>query len=271
MGNDELNIFKKVKVMAQLGYVAFRRGRINRDTEEVKTEYNATWNQFKNILINSESLDKWLSLNGLEDLKHLKNYEGQMCYSSFNVGNYNREMILKSILENFHNVQSITEFGCGVGRNLLYIKSKYPNIECYGYDICKEGISVAKDASEKFGVEVKYAVLDYVNAKDDDYIFPVTDVAFTLYSLEQISSRVETALINILSKVKYGTVHIEPIPENYPRTIRGFIARLDHWKVDYIRGFENRLQTIGDIIFTKKMLGTSHNVLMFPTLYCLKK
>ena len=39
---------------------------------------------------------------------------------------------------------NILEFGCGIGRNIPFIKAEYPSSSIFGYDISKNSIDVAK-------------------------------------------------------------------------------------------------------------------------------
>jgi hypothetical protein len=51
-----------------------------------------------------------------------------------------------------------------------------------------------------------------------------------MVSLEEVPRENELAVCNILEHVKLGTIHIEPVSEKYPRSIRDLLGRLDHWK-----------------------------------------
>jgi hypothetical protein len=158
-----------------------------------------------------------------------------------------------------------------VGRNLLFLKSKLPRLDVYGYELCKPGVEIAAAAARKFGLDVKYSQLDYVGAKQSDYVFPHADVAFTLYSLEQIPVANRTAMENILGQVKLGSIHIEPVPENYPMTFRGFVGRIDHWKADYLRNYEANVTSLKVANIKRERIDSAHNPLMFPTMYVFRK
>ena len=66
-----------------------------------------------------------------------------------------------------------------------------------------------------------------------------------MYSLEQLPVANDRAVRNILSNVNLGSIHLEPVPENYPLTYRGILGRLDHWKADYLRNFERNVVASG--------------------------
>jgi hypothetical protein len=184
---------------------------------------------------------------------------------------FNRNKVFEALRREFPNARSVTEYGSGVGRNLLFLKQRMPEVEFYGYELCRPGVELARAAAAKFGLQVQYSQLDYVGGAESEYVFPHTDVAFTMYSLEQIPVANKTALENMHRHVTLGSIHIEPVPENYPYTVRGMVGRLDHWKADYLRNFENNISTIDLAEIKRDRLNSAHNPLMFPTLYVLKK
>ncbi len=60
-----------------------------------------------------------------------------------------------------------------------------------------------------------------------------------------------------------------------PKTDRqkaaAIVGRLDHWKADYLRNFDENVATIGLAEIKRQRLATALNPLMFPTLHVLKK
>lgn len=267
----EISGIEKVKQIAKLSYIAIRRPRIHRAKQTVLNEYESGWKSYEGLLENSKNLDDWLHIKGYEDKPIICNVDGKMSFANTNMPEFNRKQLMQAVQQDFKNITSITEYGSGIGRNLLYIKKHYPHIKCYGYELCRHGVEIANRAKEKFGVDVEYSQLDFINDTEEQYVFPKTDLAFTMYALEQIPEKSEIALKHILEHVNLGTVHIEPVVENYPKTLRGMIGRLDHWKIDYLRNFETNLKKFKNIHFTKRQLNNAHNPLMFPSLYTITK
>lgn len=264
-------MLNKSKWVARAAYRAIRSQKMNRQKIAVQDEYSAGWESYAKYLEGCASLDDWLRIKGVEDVPHYCNVSGRIEYQAFNSADFNKRKILETLLREFPRVKSVTEYGCGVGRNLLFLKQQLPQVEFYGYELCKPGVEVAQAAAKKFGLDVKYSQLDYVAGQQSDYVFPITDVAFTLYSLEQLPTSNKLAMTNILAHTKLGSIHIEPVPENYPISLRGLIGRLDHWKADYLRGFEQNLSEIDLGEVKREFLGSAHNPLMFPTLYVIRK
>jgi SAM-dependent methyltransferase len=246
------------------------RPRLRRDTPDVEKEYSDNWNWYREQLEKSQTLDSWLCLEGICNALEWRNVRGKLVCSREHVGDFYRRSVFDAVQRNFPNAQSITEFGCGVGRNLLYMKRLMPHAQVYGYELCQEGVDVARAAAVKFDIDVKYERLDYLTMSAGGALFPPTDVAFTCFSLEQLPRGIDLALANILGRCKMGSVHLEPVPENYPFTFRGVVGRIDHWKAGYLRNFDAAAKRSRAQAVEKRTMDTAHNPLMFPSLYVLK-
>src|SRR5207249_2116644 len=146
-----------------------------------------------------------------------------------------------------------------------------PELEVYGYELCDDGVSVARAAANKFGLDVSVSQLDYVKGPSSQYVFRNTDIAFTMFSLEQLPDNNKLALENILNHVTLGSIHLEPVPENYPYTYRGMIGRIYSSKANYLKNFDHNVNNLKLKSATKAVLDTSHNPIMYPTIYILKK
>jgi SAM-dependent methyltransferase len=267
----ELSLPKRLEFHARAAWFTLRRGQQTRDNAAVVREYSSGWDQYKAFLQRATSLDEWMRIPGLEDRPAFYNVGGKLSYMAFDSAHYYRCSLLESIRKDFPSARSVTEFGCGVGRNLLFLKRELSELQCFGYELCQPGVEVATAAAAKFGFDVGYSQLDYVNDKEEKYAFPPTDVAFTMFSLEQLPRSSDVALKNILSRVKMGSIHVEPVPENYPRNLRGLLGRIEHRKVDYLSGFGAVVRALNMPTVTVQRMTSAHNPLMYPSLYVLKK
>jgi SAM-dependent methyltransferase len=236
----------------------------------VLQEYTAGWTAYRDHLQRARVLDEWLSIPGLDGGAAFYNVEGKLSYEPFNSAEFYRQRLLEALKTYFPQAGSVTEFGCGVGRNLLFLKREMPRAECQGYELCAPGVEVGRAAAEKFGLSVQYAQLDFLNDPPEKYVLPTTDVAFTMFALEQIPRGLSRALKNILDHAKMGAIHIEPVVENYPLTLRGILGRIDHWKVDYLREFDRSARALKNVSVVVEPIHSAHNPLMFPSLYVLR-
>lgn len=257
--------------LIRAAWVALRRPRLRRDLAAVTQEYSDGWAAYLDHVGKAPTLEAWLRIPGVEDRPGYYNVEGRLAYQAFDSLNYYREKLLSAIERHFPEAQSVTEFGAGLGRNLLYLKYARPTLSVYGYELCTPGVEIGRAAAARFGIEAQYAQLDYLRDSPEKYVFPETDIAFTMFSLEQIPRGVDVALRNILARTRLGSIHIEPVPENYPLTFRGVLGRINHWKVDYLGGFDRAVRSLGLRDVVCERLESAHNPLTFPSLYILKK
>lgn len=266
-----MTMLAKLVFLAKTSYRVVRQPKLVRGSSEVENEYSDGWNQYWDHLKKARTLDEWLRIPGLEPETRFFNVAGELSYISFDSIGFYQGTLLNALSQNFPQAASVTEFGSGLGRNVLFLKCRLPNLKVYGYELCKPGVEIAKEAAKKFDVDCQYSQLDYVRDPQDAYVFPATDVAYTMFSLEQIPRQNRNAVENIRDHCLLGSIHIEPVPENYPFTFRGLLGKLDHWKVDYLSCFDRNVRSMGFSRVTKEILTSSHNPLMFPSLYILQK
>jgi|RhiMetdeSRZDD1v2_1073273.scaffolds.fasta_scaffold36455_7 hypothetical protein len=254
-----------------LGWQIIRGRKILRGRNYVLKEYGKQWEKYGWYLDKAKTLDDWLFIKGVEDLPYNHNHHGSFKKGVFDSGAYYRVKLYQTIKEHFPTAGSVTEYGCGVGRNLLYLKKVLPHLQVYGYELCNQGVLIARRAATKFGLSVKISELDYINDSSSRYIFPNTDLAFTMFSLEQLPDQNKLALVNILDHVHLGSIHLEPVPENYPYTFRGLLGRFYSSKANYLKNFDHNVRSLTLTSMKSKLLDTSHNPVMYPTIYVLKK
>src|SRR5262249_9549557 len=77
-------------------------------------------------------------------------------------------------------------------------------------------------------------------------------------------------LKNILDHANVGSIHIEPVSENYPWSYRGVLGRIFVQRVDYLRNFDAGVRALPVTLVEKHVFTTSHNPLMYPSLNVLK-
>lgn len=261
----------RLAYFARMAAIILRRPKLDRTTQNVLHEYSEGWNAMRDHMARARDIEEWLNIAGMDEAPSFYNIDGKLEYRNFNSTDYYRGKLLAALKTYFPHAQSVTEFGAGVGRNLLFLKRQLPEIAGQGYELCPPGVEIGRAAAKKFGVPVEYAQLDFVKDPPAKYILPKTDVGFTMFALEQIPHDVPRALDNILGRVNMGTIHMEPVPENYPITPRGIIGRIDHWKVDYLSGFDRAVRALKQLDVTVEPVSSAHNSFMFPSLYVLRK
>ena len=266
-----MNQFETFTFVARNAYYVARRPKQIRAVDAVLTEYSEGWNHYWDRLRSAKTLEDWMRIPGVEDQPSYYGIDGRVEYKVFDSALYYRTRLLQALDKHFRNASSATEFGSGLGRNVLFLKSRNPKLKVNGYELCKPGVEIAREAARKFNIDCEYSQLDYVRGASKEYVFPPADVGFSMFSLEQLPRDNKLAVENIRKHCNLGSIHIEPVPENYPFTPRGLLGKLDHWKVDYLSSFDRNVLSIGFSEVTKEVLTSSHNPLMFPSLYVLRK
>ena len=254
-----------------LALFVIRRKKKNRTVVAVTNEYTNTWSALRDKLEKSNTVEEWLyDVNG--DNPRYYNIDGQFIKKIFHSNEFYRHILLQTFEDTYSQATSVAEFGCGVGLNLIYVHMHHPHVKLYGFELCKPGVELGNLAAKKFNLPIQYFQLNYLDWIPSDIPMPDIDVAFTSFSLEQIPDENLKALRNIMSHVNMGTFHLEPVVENYPWTLKGLIARLDHYKVGYLKNFgKNASMMVGKKNSVHTTLYTAHNPLMYPSVYVLKK
>ena len=86
------------------------------------------WSEYYTYLASADRLDQWLSVPGVQDQLSWCNIDGRS-----NMGCSIREAfiaMLSAPAEHFPDARTIIEFGCGVGRNVMYLKRELPQANC---------------------------------------------------------------------------------------------------------------------------------------------
>lgn len=246
-----------------------RRPRLRRDLGAVLDEYSAGWESYRRHLEVAASVDDWLFLRGVDDVPRYCRRDGVIEHSGFNSARFYREALLAAMVRHFPAATSVAEFGSGLGRNLLHLKRVLPELSLSGFELCEAGVEIGQRSAAKFGLDVAFTQFDF-SQESTGPIEPVCDVAFTLFALEQVPRGISGALSRIYQRARLGTIHIEPVTENYPWTPLGLLGRIDHWKVDYLSGFPMAALQLGAHVHHQQ-LASSHNPLMFPSVYVLER
>jgi len=111
------------------------------------------------------------------------------------------------------NVDSVYEFGCGTGHNLLRIRDSFPKVKLYGLDWTSASQKVidliVKETKDTNFFSKKF---DYFNP-DKNYSLNKNSMVLTIASLEQTGSDFRSFIDYLVSEKPSIVVHIEPIHE----------------------------------------------------------
>lgn len=132
--------------------------------------------------------------------------------------------------------QTVVEFGSGDGRNLLYLRTLFPDIHFVGLELSPSSVQLSKLAAQKFqvtGVEFYQAdaskpLLVELGGHD-------VGLVYSSFALEQMPRIFEDAILNMFGLSPSSIVLFEPVPEVWPRNLRGLVGRLRVKAIDRLR------------------------------------
>ncbi len=139
--------------------------------------------------------------------------------------------IEKKLMPYLKKGATIIEFGCGDGRNLFYLKKKYPLVKFIGLELSNTSVNLAKKASHKYNVKVDFYKVD-VTKKIPKMR---ADAVFSCHALEMMPRIFIGAIKNML-QVSENVLFFEPIEEFWPYTLRGIISRMRVKSLDRLTG-----------------------------------
>jgi methylase of polypeptide subunit release factors len=154
---------------------------------------------------------------------------------------------------------TVVELGSGRGRNLLYLKRRFPDLRCVGLDISPVSTALARAAAERFGLAIEVA-----NADVTQPLPPLpSDIAvcYSVHALEQMPRIFPQAVQAMLGLQPRAVALFEPVAELYPPTLRGWVSRLYIRDHDYLNGLYRHVQGIGATITRAARLGYATNPL----------
>jgi hypothetical protein len=140
----------------------------------------------------------------------------------------------------FSNLDSVVEFACGTGINLLRIGKIYPNYKLIGSDWATPTISILNAIAEQQKIDVSGKLINLwtgAGANSAELVNGRTGV-LTVHGLEQVGSEWKPFL-KIVDEMRPSIiVHIEPIAELYDENnLLDFLALRYHKKRKYLSGY----------------------------------
>lgn len=114
----------------------------------------------------------------------------------------------------FREVESVYEFGCGTGFNLVALAEIYPQKSLYGSDFVKSSCDLVNKIAEAYKLNLKGRVFDMINP-DENFKLNINSAIFTIGAIEQLASKFEAFLQYLLKQSPKICVHVEPTIELY--------------------------------------------------------
>lgn len=203
----------------------------------------------RNRTIKKSTLSKDV-VKGIYEPRRIETHQrlDQMDFESFVNGDKSTEFILlddkivcrslwesvgfirNQLISRMPETGTVVEYGCGDGRNILFLKKRFPHLKFIGYELGENSVALAKAAAEKFGMDVEFHQADVCLPME-----PIaSELAFTFHAIENMP-RVFPQAIRNMSGAKRIEL-LEPVHELWPMDLRGVVSRLRHRHLDYASG-----------------------------------
>tara|TARA_Y100000816_G_C26080794_1_gene569609 strand:+ start:148 stop:1086 length:939 start_codon:yes stop_codon:yes gene_type:complete len=155
----------------------------------------------------------------------------------------------------FSEFDSIYEFGCGTGMNLVELSKLYPEKKLYGSDFVKSSVNLVNEIAKAFDLNLKGFQFDMINP-NFDFKIDSNSIFYTFGALEQLGSQTEKMLRYILKQKPKLIVHLEPTIELYDENnLIDYLAIKFHKKRGYTEGYLpmlKKLEKEGEIKIVKE-------------------
>jgi SAM-dependent methyltransferase len=157
-----------------------------------------------------------------------------------------RRMIAERLADEIANLTEpgslVVEMGSGSGRNLLFLKRRLPDREFLGYELSPVSVELARRSSERFALAVRFETADATKPLPrigDGRV----DVVFSSHALEMMPRIFVGAVRNMFDLQPAHLLFFEPVPELWPRNLRGMASRARTITLDRLRNFMPALRS----------------------------
>jgi len=152
-----------------------------------------------------------------------------------------RQWLFNKYLGDF---DTIYEFGCGTGFNLVALAQLYPEKELHGLDFVPSSRDLVNKIGEIYGWNMTGHLFDMLSP-DVDFKIKSNSAVFTIGAIEQLASKFEAFLQFLLQASPGICVHVEPTIELYDENnLIDYLAIQFHKKRGYTEGYLPRLREL---------------------------
>jgi len=152
-----------------------------------------------------------------------------------------RLWLFRKYLEEF---DSVYEFGCGTGFNLVALAQLYPEKKLHGLDFVPSSRDLVNKIGEVHGWNMTGYLFDMLSP-DESFKIESNSAIFTIGAVEQLASNFE-AFLQFLLKCSPGLcIHVEPTIELYDENkLVDYLAMKFHRKRGYTENYLTRLREL---------------------------
>ena len=139
---------------------------------------------------------------------------------------------------------TIYEFGCGTGMNLVLLGSLFPQKELYGLDFVRSSVELVNKIGESGAGNIKGCLFDMIEP-DESLQLSQNSAVLTFGAIEQLASKFEKFIEYLCRNKPKLCIHIEPTIELYEEDhLFDYLAIKFHRKRGYT---ENLLSSLKEL------------------------
>ena len=152
-----------------------------------------------------------------------------------------RLWLFRKYLKDF---ESIYEFGCGTGFNLVALAQLYPEKKLFGLDFVPSSRDLVNKLGEVYNWNMKGYLFDMLSP-DESFKIDDNSAVFTIGAVEQLASNFEAFLQFLLKRSPELCIHVEPTIELYDENnLIDYLAMKFHRKRGYTENYLTRLREL---------------------------
>ncbi len=140
---------------------------------------------------------------------------------------------------------SIYEFGCGTGHNLVRVREVNSSANVWGLDWARSSQEILKKMrSERSDPKLNFYNFDFFNP-GTNFKLNKKSAIYTVAALEQIGNNFQPFIDYLLENKPEICIHIEPIAELLdPNNLTDYLSILYFKKRNYLNGYLSKLQEL---------------------------
>ncbi len=152
-----------------------------------------------------------------------------------------RLWLFKKYLKEF---ESIYEFGCGTGFNLVVVAQLYPEGRLYGLDFVESSRDLINRIGEVHNWKMTGHIFNMLSP-DENFKIAKNSAIFTVGAVEQLAGNFEVFLQFLLKRSPALCIHVEPTIEFYDENnLIDYLALKFHRKRGYTENYLTRLREL---------------------------
>ena len=145
------------------------------------------------------------------------------------------ERMEKAVMSYVPSGGTVVEFGSGSGRNIFYLKHRFPDRNFIGLELSPVSVDLSTLLAAKFGIDARFLTCNIADPLPPEHTSWGAHMAYSSHVLEQMPRIFPAALHNMATVAKKAVVLFEPIPEVWPMDRRGLASRLRTYNLDRLR------------------------------------